>query len=245
MVWRFAFPPSRRIDLSNVKRAKTGSEVKLGVLPLPITLCVNSESRKETFKHYCLIFRQDFLPQALMKKKIAQYKELPLCFDPAKDFLYYPIESASRGFQRKWLKYLDSRLDGGLKAIKFLELRGATEWHLAIDPQLSWWYEFEDLREFLSKFTGLRQLRITFLDTMQKIRRDFRPRDRVLPYPFWEEKFEEMLLRVVGQHSVRAEFLGLCPGPNNHVPWINFQQYAPMTIYCNGNTRRDRWVGWD
>jgi hypothetical protein len=63
--------------------------VKLGNLPLPVTLHVNNESRTETLKHYCVVFRQDS-PYRKIKNKAA---ELLLCFDPAKDSLYLPIIS--------------------------------------------------------------------------------------------------------------------------------------------------------
>jgi len=240
MIWRHAFPPSRRIKIYYFEEMEMGSTVELGILPLPFTLHVNSESRRETLKHYCVVFRQDF-PH---NRTQPQYKELPLCFDPAKDYLYLPIWSIGMDSQFEWIQYLDSKIPGGLEMIRFLEIRNASAQDFIPDLQPPWDLQFGELKRFVLMFQGLEELRITFLDTMRRVSRHHRPTYRPIPYHYRRETFLDMIHRVAGQGPRHWEKL-LGFRPNSGPKCIRFREYRPMNIYTFDNSPADRWNGWE
>ncbi|KAK0122422.1 hypothetical protein ONS95_010658 [Cadophora gregata] len=96
VIWRFAFPRSRNIkldfDVNAVKHnlsvgALSNTEVEIEArCPLPVTLYVNSESRKETLKHYTIFKRH----QEYSAPKVFR----PLCYSATRDIghtSYSPI----------------------------------------------------------------------------------------------------------------------------------------------------------
>ncbi|KAG4437338.1 hypothetical protein IFR05_007190 [Cadophora sp. M221] len=89
MIWRFAFPPGRHaiLDLNTFAHlhvARYGEAPderrRFGIeshCPLPKTLYINSESRCETLRHYCVLYRP--------KEAFAGKQLRPFCYNPALD----------------------------------------------------------------------------------------------------------------------------------------------------------------
>jgi hypothetical protein len=94
-------------------------------------------------------------------------------------------------------------------------------------------------------FAGLEELCFTFLDTIENLDRRFHSRNRLMPYPFQDETFEETLLRIAGKRCTWPDFFGFSPDPNLRPKRVDFQQYLPLTIYASGNSSGDYWNGWD
>ena len=185
---------------------------------MPITLHINHESRQETLKHYYVIYRP------------SPHKELPLCFNPARDSLYLSAWDASV-ITKNWFSYLNSKIPGGLKAIKYLEIRDV--WHSDLKTQRATGSHPRagprdtPLNIFLRQFEGLELLTLTFA---------FSPVYRQNQQRF-PEIFENMLDRITGG-MLWAEFLGF----EDSFPEICFRPYEPVYVYTFGIGYQERFV---
>lgn len=85
--------------------------------PLPVALRINSESRKETLKHYCVLWRPATFgraPHAL---------EYPFCFSPTRDTAYIVNRSLDPRWSRAWLKHFETQAPVMFAKIRSLEIR--------------------------------------------------------------------------------------------------------------------------
>jgi hypothetical protein len=127
-IYRLLFPGSRQVcldsDLPWTFNYESAVHAK-NRLPLPLSLYINHESRAETLRYYSVIFKQDFAAFA----NFEPFAERPLLFDPTIDSAYITFSSLQttegENCQRfnDWLIHLNRELPGGIKAIKWLEIR--------------------------------------------------------------------------------------------------------------------------
>lgn len=91
MIWRAAFPRGRIVKIE--------SQLKDYIYyghPLPSTLMINQESRKETLRHYLLYCQDDELFRRvrgwshLRSPRDLQQQPRPICYSPGRDLLFVP-----------------------------------------------------------------------------------------------------------------------------------------------------------
>jgi hypothetical protein len=90
MIWRAAFPRGRKV--------KIGAQLNYGTYygpPVPLTLMINQESRKETLRHYLLYSQDDELlnrvpvwARRLRSTGDLQQQPRPICYSPGRDLLF-------------------------------------------------------------------------------------------------------------------------------------------------------------
>jgi hypothetical protein len=99
MIWRAVFPRGRMVEIE----AQLNSFDYDGP-PVPSTLMINQESRKETLRHYLLYYQDDELLQkvpteasSLRSTRNVHNGPRPICYSPGRDllFLYYWPEHIS------------------------------------------------------------------------------------------------------------------------------------------------------
>jgi hypothetical protein len=86
--------------------------------PLPAALRISPESRKETLKHYCVLWRSATLgglPRAAL--------EHPFCFSPTRDTAYIVNRSLNPRWSRAWLKHFETQAPIMFAKIRNLEIR--------------------------------------------------------------------------------------------------------------------------
>ena len=127
-IYRLLFPASRHVCLDSDFPWTFNYESAVhaqNILPLPLSLYINRESRAETLKYYSVIFKQD----SAAFTNFEPFAERPLLFDPKIDSAYVtfgslqPREGENGQRFNDWLIHLNRELPGGIKAIKSLEIR--------------------------------------------------------------------------------------------------------------------------
>ena len=140
MIWRYAFPPGRHIDIDshgvnkqlhsreNDNRPNHNSSLIRRILSrdLPVTLDVNRESRYETLRYYHMIFPEDCFYQAS--------RSTPLCVNPSRDSLHFSYSWIRWHLDDffSWLVFLNRKIPGGLSSFQGIEIREITWFDIEI-----------------------------------------------------------------------------------------------------------------
>jgi hypothetical protein len=92
MIWRAAFPRGRKLEVEAQRRWYNYYGP-----PLPSTLMINQESRKETLRHYLVYYQNDELlkrvpatARKLRSTRNVQKGPRPICYNPDRDLLFVP-----------------------------------------------------------------------------------------------------------------------------------------------------------
>jgi hypothetical protein len=122
-IWRLGFAHGRQVSFTAFAPGLTpkDSEViqKKDLLssPLPITLFVNNESRKETMKHYLVVSRRGHTG------KLRKEDEQPFCYNPKLDVAWIAPMTIFWVPTLSWMKYLKSKAPEAFSKTKVLEVR--------------------------------------------------------------------------------------------------------------------------
>lgn len=141
MIWRLAFPPPRRIDISERYpyywwHSETPSDV---VIPpsclrnkndphnednLPVTLSVNRESRQETLKHYDVVPIRNPRPSPHRCPPGSGKLRVPLCVRNGVDgdtLAFFP-RIMKKGEDEQWLNHIQTHAPKLLSSVENLEI---------------------------------------------------------------------------------------------------------------------------
>jgi hypothetical protein len=131
-IWRLSFPRGRQVNFAAFRTniSPRHSEVirKQDLLssPLPITLFVNKESRKETMKHYLVVSRRGYTGN------LRTEDEQPFCYNPNLDVAWIAPITIMRHYPEHWMAYLKSKAPQAFSKTKVLEVR-FWEWECAFN----------------------------------------------------------------------------------------------------------------
>ncbi|PVH74843.1 hypothetical protein DL98DRAFT_575407 [Cadophora sp. DSE1049] len=164
-VWRFSFPRGRLINLDqyvaasfewDADRDRTyGIETSCG---LPPTLHVNQESRRETLKHYSLVFRIDRELNWITPKTRVR----PLCYNPKLDTMFFTDSYIMHDPSWNWLHRIQQASPVIFNSIEVFEIRN-WHWCLSLDWEIACSLNPEGLSDelaFFFKFPALKSLKI-------------------------------------------------------------------------------------
>lgn len=107
IIWRAAFPRGRMVQIE----AQLKDYAYYGP-PLPSTLMVNRESRRETLRNYLLCYQDDELLNRVpvwephLRSKDLQQQPRPVCYNPGRDLLFVPTWPMEGLFTNAFLKLL-------------------------------------------------------------------------------------------------------------------------------------------
>ncbi|CZR68831.1 uncharacterized protein PAC_18731 [Phialocephala subalpina] len=182
-IWRLTFPKHRNMNLDPCYGLRTRDMAKWlrprTIRELPVTLCINQESREEALRHYTILYQGD-LPGA---KKSLRHRlpylnvysrsrfricDRPFCIDPRKESLWIYGRATTDGCEllcrQRWLEYVDSKLPGGLKSIRSLEVLCVDLSAPVLDLATIWGVGLNNRRGGLEWFHGLKSLHLMLDD---------------------------------------------------------------------------------
>ncbi|KAE9367323.1 hypothetical protein N431DRAFT_470762 [Stipitochalara longipes BDJ] len=126
MVWHECFPRGREVNfgeeivLKSIPQSSREGIVSFDDLdPLPITLQINMESRRETERHYCIILRQSNREEPNDELR----SERPFCYNPKLYTAWINPLALQTEFSKKWFAYLATEAPEVFAQTKILEIR--------------------------------------------------------------------------------------------------------------------------
>jgi hypothetical protein len=125
-IWQLSFPSCHEVNFAAIRtlslwRGKEVTEMEDN-LPLPISLSINQESRRETLKHYSVVLRSGYTGTARHREI-----EKPFYYNPKLDVAWLAPFIISDHYPERWLAYLQSVAPRVFANTKTLEVR-AWDW---------------------------------------------------------------------------------------------------------------------
>ena len=136
-VYRWSFPQGRLVSARKellapnqhpiederalrIRTALTGGDSRAHP---PITLFVNKESREETLRHYCVLFRTDDPDDDSGRYESLHHPRRPFCFNPDLDTWYATQMSFFHWNSGPWIQFIKRKHPSVLDSVRTLQWR--------------------------------------------------------------------------------------------------------------------------